>query len=150
MASFLWDGWQMLGRMVVACLVFSWGTTPFLCPHCQGSPWYLHTCCHFSQCGRCEPLPSSSEGMKKGHTHRHMWRKAGLRWACTLTEQHQLYTNQEPQRVYYERGRRMGDWFSSVFLNLMTPLGNKWPFHRSHISDIYIIIHNNSKIIVMR
>jgi hypothetical protein len=27
-----------------------------------------------------------------------------------------------------------------------TPLGVKRPFHRGHISDIYISIHNNSKI----
>lgn len=40
----------------------------------------------------------------------------------------------------------------SVVLNLWvkTPPGVKRPFHRGHISDIYIISHNSSKITVRK
>ena len=40
----------------------------------------------------------------------------------------------------------------AVFFNrqIVTPWGVKWPFHRRCLSDIYIMIHNSSKITVMR
>ena len=45
-----------------------------------------------------------NEGKKRGQTHGHMHRKAGVRWAMlALMEQHQLYKNPESQSIYYVR-----------------------------------------------
>lgn len=47
--------------------------------------------------------------MKKGQTHRHKCRKAGVRWAmCTLISDPQHCSDPEPQRVYYVQHTIMG------------------------------------------
>lgn len=43
---------------------------------------------------------TGGKGRRKGQTHRHTYREAGVRWAvCTRMEPHQLHSNPEAHHV---------------------------------------------------